>query len=453
MKTINAMADPPQFNMKQSDMGAMYNSLSQDDILHNVTEVCERTWTRIAGKLHIPINDLRCSVRWSNEGCFNGAVWHDPACTPSGAGQTLAFSDVKNLIDIAVKNNIVLIDGHYFRQNAGVGMGNPASPLLATLCCANVEFTKRETLETDTEARRAVLNFAFRYVDDCLSAEEVELPTSAEYHVPLKETRGLEKSLFLGVEIVRREDNRFEFGVIRKSETFQHQVPRFPHATSNHPTHIRAASTTGNLVHIFARSSDLDRFYASAKELFCELKGQRGYEAELLHKAVGAFCSTHIQGNNKKAIRTALHKAVRFAYSTGLPGGSRSSEDAPLCRCGHYHFGKCARCWHCGRWQHIRAHCPFRHQQRDNDTTPKSHRNQTQRQEPNRAQPSTPTQRHDFFVGKRSHTPKASKDSTLHAPYSVLNAGNTCFFASCYQVASCVNNHKVSIDRRPTRGN
>jgi hypothetical protein len=365
LKRFNAMKTTPDFTFRQSDMGAMYTSLSQDDVRRNVGEITTLAWQSVADKLKIPLDEVRCTVAWNPAGSFNGTKWHHRNLSqPQGRCQTLSLKEVILLIDKAVSHNIFVTNNVYYRQKAGLGMGNPASPLLATLCCANVELRKRNVQKPSKNIAQEVIDFAFRYVDDCLSASCVDLPNAEEYNVPLKVNEDLRKTLFLGIDIEKQPGEKFKWGVIRKSVVFGHAVPRFPHATSNHPLHAKVASVTGNLIHIQKRSHSIQRFLDSSRELFEELFNQRGYTRVMLHKATNAFCTTHLAtGCGKKRTENALHNLIHHlqnARPISLKGGNRQrwNNDPPECRCGRRHFGRCARCWICDEWGHTQHDCP-----------------------------------------------------------------------------------------------
>jgi hypothetical protein len=470
IKRMNEMKNTPDFEMKQFDMGAMYAKLSQNEVLPNVTEMCRIAWDNVAERLKTDRNELCCTVSWDGAGHYVRTTWHtETQRVAKNRSQTIRFRDLCDMIRASVSNNVVHNDGEFYLQSAGLGMGNPASPLLATLCCAHVELSKRDALRPTTAQLREVLDFAFRYVDDCLCAEPVELPTEEEYNVPIKDKRNLRKTLFLGIEIEKQPHTKWDYGVIRKADVFNHEVPRFAHASSNHPRHNFTAGTTGNLVHLYARCSTTERFLDNARDLFSELSTQRGYESEVLHKAINAFITTHVSGQNKRELSHMLHNLARTA-SQRLPGG----ESPPLCRCGFYHFGRCARCWGCGWWGHIRRDCPreAKHHQHTRGFERDDRREQAHqdRRRHNQTQPEAErrTNMRDPFLSRsiatqtdcahpceRCHPPTNSwserapqnrQHTNTGRPFPVPNAGNSCFFTAVFHVASCINRtagHKI----------
>jgi cellular nucleic acid-binding protein len=385
MKAINEARRKSQsyrkFTLKQSDMGAMYTSLSQADVERNVSEISGKAWGMIATKLECSINDLRCSISWDSTGKMRSTTWWDDK-HPSGTGEngfTFTFDMLKDLISTSIKHNIVTVDGVFMKQKAGLGMGSPSSPMLATLACANVEFAKRERelllSSTDpflttlsVKQRTEVLNFVFRYVDDCLAAEPVPLPDAEEYHVPISLKSDLEETLFLGLNISSTDDG-LKWGCVKKSVTFNHKVPRFPHYTSNHPVGVMAASAAANLLHLHMRSSERATFLESASSLFEELQCDRGYPFVLLHRATQQFLLS-ISGVEKKLISAELFRLLRTKFhndgGTLRAGDSGFHRDRSYCsfchkrgHLSHDCFQKRHRpyCVNCGRTGHESRDC------------------------------------------------------------------------------------------------
>ena len=116
----------------------------------------------------------------------------------------LERSELANLLNLAVKNQLFQLDGKLYRQVDGVAMGSPLSPLMAnTFMCS---------IEHNLVDNNRMPSFYHRFVDDTITTQrslasaEDFLNTLNNYHPSLNFTMECEvdgKLPFLGTEAIR----------------------------------------------------------------------------------------------------------------------------------------------------------------------------------------------------------------------------------------------------------
>ena len=74
---------------------------------------------------------------------------------------SLTRAGLKQLLEMAAKNQLFQFNGHLYEQKDGVAMGSPLGPLMANSFLCNIE----ETLEHNNR----LPSFNKRYVDDTLA--------------------------------------------------------------------------------------------------------------------------------------------------------------------------------------------------------------------------------------------------------------------------------------------
>jgi len=138
------------------------------------------------------------------------------------------------LVHTVVSETYVKFGGIIFKQVCGIPMGGSASPMIADLTLAALEFDYLKK-SGNADISRTVTN-AFRYIDDLLlvTTDNYENILKQIYPVELIYTRtntSDQKCDFLDLAITR--DTKYSFKVYDKTVDFSFAVNKFVYADSN----------------------------------------------------------------------------------------------------------------------------------------------------------------------------------------------------------------------------
>ena len=362
--------DGNTFKMQQSDMGAMYTSLDQETVIENSLFMITLAFEKVAIKLGCVIEELRLDfvLRGKKVETSN---W-------SRMGDGYALSEISELLTYSVASALVTFGGKIRRQAAGLGMGVPCSPELATLTCAKTELDHFETVA------EAVQYFAFRYIDDSLTDDRNVMPTAAQYAVTeVKELRGLEEAEFLGMHVKTTPD--IEFGPIDKNADtirFPNGVTRFPAFSSCIPLDVCIGTIIGQLENARQSCHNLSTFITCARRSIQEFRLKADYPDDVIKTGVTRFIRRHFHDNHMRH-RKVFNEILELRPRDREPPAPHEGVDADalygatfdeVTECwncmehGHRfyecHYGKV--CWTCKREGHVQSHCKYRESSRQN---------------------------------------------------------------------------------------
>ena len=145
---------------------------------------------------------------------------------------------LKTALDYLLFNSFVRFGPHVFKQIKGIPMGGNASPLIADLFLANVEF---------------------RYMDKLVSSNPESIPLTAGCIENDKDT-------FLDLDITI-EENRFITKIYHTVDDFDFEVVSFPFPTSNMSDHITFNSFYSQLVRFSSVCSKFNDFDIRSRNL------------------------------------------------------------------------------------------------------------------------------------------------------------------------------------------
>ena len=206
---------------------------------------------------------------------------------------------LKAAIEYLLFNSYVRFGPLVFKQIKGIPMGGNASPLIADLFLANLEFKYMEKLvksksQIDLDIAKKVSNNS-RFIDDIAvcnmkSNSEFFNYSSVIYPDTIPLTSGIidnVKDSFLDLDI-RIEDGKFVIKVYHKVDDFDFEVVSFPFPTSNISDYITYNSFYSQLVRFSTICSKFADFANRCSNLF-NILIQRGFSKSRLKGSFNKF--------------------------------------------------------------------------------------------------------------------------------------------------------------------
>ena len=190
---------------------------------------------------------------------------------------------LKEAIEYLLFNSYVRFGPYVFKQTKGIPMGGNASPLIADLFLANLEFKYMkklvDTKQNDNNYNRNIrlarkLSNNSRYIDDILVCGMIDINEFIQYSleiypdsIPLTAGNANHlKDTFLDIDI-QIEDNNLNTKIYHKIDDFDFEVVSFPFPTSNISDYITYNSFYSQLVRYASICSKFEYFAARCKRL------------------------------------------------------------------------------------------------------------------------------------------------------------------------------------------
>ena len=202
---------------------------------------------------------------------------------------------LKEAIEYLLFNSYVKFGPYVFKQRKGIPMGGNASPLIADLFLANLEFkymdklvnTKHNSNDYNRNIRLArKLSNNSRYIDDILVCDMMDVGEFLQYSldiypdsIPLTAGNADHlKDTFLDIDI-HIEGNDFNTKIYHKVDDFDFEVVSFPFPNSNISDSITYNSFYSQLIRYASICSKFDSFAARSKRL-ADCLILRGYKKQ-----------------------------------------------------------------------------------------------------------------------------------------------------------------------------
>ncbi|GMR62796.1 hypothetical protein PMAYCL1PPCAC_32991, partial [Pristionchus mayeri] len=160
----------------------------------------------------------------------------------STTGRSYHKVDVKGIIDFILKNSFAYYGGQLYQQHKGIPQGNNASPQIADLTLAIMEY---QYIRNNVKAGHTLafsLNRTFRYIDDLFHISEKRSEfmriTTEMYHqsLTLEQTNsGPRESAFLDLSMIVKNNGKVQTSLYNKTDDYSFSVVRYPHYQSNIP--------------------------------------------------------------------------------------------------------------------------------------------------------------------------------------------------------------------------
>ena len=297
----------------------MYTSLKQETVIANVTEMYRMAFQQAATSLNCTLAEVRVNLDLQQskkrKRKLHASIW-----TIGGTGYS--FEIFIRFMTLSVTCALVKVGDEIRLQSAGIGMGTPSSPEIATLACAYPEIVHFLSLSADVRTH----DFSVRYIDDMISDERRPAPTATQYDVKdVISKNGLSKAEFLGLQSTFSPTVTFNI-VDKKSDTerFPGGICRYPHWYSNIPQHFCTSSIIGSLSYALSNSSSWSRFITAGRNFMEEFK-TKGYPLRLIHSTIHRFATIHLENTrvSPRSLTMQLLKnhrtASRVDFGTMLP--------------------------------------------------------------------------------------------------------------------------------------
>ncbi|MCP4653358.1 MAG: GIY-YIG nuclease family protein [Candidatus Omnitrophica bacterium] len=195
-------------------------------------------------------------------------------------------SQVKLMIETVLDETYIVFAGSLFRQICGIPMGGNASPMLADLCLAFMEFEYAKNPNND----RIV---ALRFIDDLLVLNYPDFLAIARHiygsDLDLEVTYAGDYCNFLDLAIQVNPMEALETSVYNKTDSFPFNVMRYSYPDSNVSVKVHSATIFGQLLRYLRISSSYNGFISKARELFQTFES-RGFGRDFLIDQFLSFC-------------------------------------------------------------------------------------------------------------------------------------------------------------------
>ena len=206
----------------------------------------------------------------------------------NGGPRSYHRGDVKLILKYILENSYATYAGTLYKQNRGIPQGNNASPQIADLTLAFMEFKYVKNHINHSHIMAHSLSRTFRYIDDLLHCSTqsnlfCEM-TNDMYHQSLTLERTNEtdnKANFLDLDITCVGVDVYT-KLYNKTDDYSFKVIRYPQFSSNIPMRIGLNTLHGEIIRIFRTCTYLPDFIAR-NQLLLHTFETNGYPLVLLY--------------------------------------------------------------------------------------------------------------------------------------------------------------------------
>ena len=269
------------------DFSTLYTNLPLDVVFDSISWLCRKLFA--AGQ-HIAIL-VNADARQ--------AYWVGSLDKREGWEQ-LTCDKLLDALKYVLYNTYVSFAGNIFLQTVGIPMGGNASPFIADLCLAVMEYRYmeklvRSKLVSDRNLAKS-LSLNSRYLDDIgvLNFLGFDSISKLIYHPSLileGSGFGYHYDNFLDLS-VRIFNEKFIIGIYHKVDDFNFEVINFPFPSSNIHSQVGYNAFYSQLVRYYRLCNNKMDFIARVKMLKVKLSG-RGYNIRTLGKSFLKFCNVY----------------------------------------------------------------------------------------------------------------------------------------------------------------
>ena len=293
------------------DFSTLYTNLPLDLARNELFEMIDR---------YFDINE-----RKSNKYIVLNHFWETAQFASVNKKGSYDRDKLKTALDYLLFNSFVRFGPHVFKQIKGIPMGGNASPLIADLFLANLEFKYMDKLvssKSPENLRMAKkLSNNSRYIDDigvCNMNNNNEFMICSKdiYPESIPLTTGCienDKDTFLDLDITS-EENRFITKIYNKVDDFDFEVVSFPFPTSNMSDHITYNSFYSQLVRFYSVCSKFNDFDIRSTNLLESLLN-RGFSKYRLKNSFSKFALNHHDVLDIKYSMEEINQFIRSHFS------------------------------------------------------------------------------------------------------------------------------------------
>lgn len=209
-----------------------------------------------------------------------------------GSNRVYHRGDVKLILKFILNNSYATYAGTVYKQNTGIPQGNNASPQIADLTLAYMEYKYVKNHINRSNPIAHSLSCTFRYIDDLLhcssQSDTFRIMTVSMYHpsLTLERTNNAEnRAAFLDLDISCT-SNGIQTALYNKTDDYTFRVIRYPHFTSNIPKRIGLNTFHGEIIRIFRTCTHLSDFTSRTKSLIQTFETNQYPRALLISRLV-----------------------------------------------------------------------------------------------------------------------------------------------------------------------
>ena len=275
-----------------ADFSTMFTAFEHDIIVQNVNNLISLCFKN-SGKSKVAISPR--------------TVWYtDQICN---GNQVLTFDKYEcyDLVQGIVDNTFVVFAEMVFRQSKGVPMGGNASPMLADLSLAMIEYSylsknKREAQE---------LRYTRRYIDDVLSINGQRFQEIANKIYPkslaLELTSNNNRAAFLDTLVQVGTNKKLQVAVYNKTDDFSFKVKRYTTIQSCISKNVGYNVFYGEIIRFCRITNSSEILIERVSKLLKEFTAN-GFEQAVLYKKLVKFINVQGCGLRKFSIFTDKDK-------------------------------------------------------------------------------------------------------------------------------------------------
>ncbi|KAF8367718.1 hypothetical protein PRIPAC_85547, partial [Pristionchus pacificus] len=185
----------------------------------------------------------------------------------SASGRSYHKNDLKGIIEFILRNSFAYYGGNLYQQQKGIPQGNNASPQIADLTLAVMEYQYIRNNIQSGHPLSFSLSRTFRYIDDLFhisdKKDEFIRITTDMYHrsLTLEQTNTDPKeSAFLDMSIKVTITGAVQTSLYNKTDDYSFSVVRYPHYESNIPISMGLNTLHGEIIRIFRNCSLFEHF-------------------------------------------------------------------------------------------------------------------------------------------------------------------------------------------------
>ncbi|KAF8374323.1 hypothetical protein PRIPAC_80752 [Pristionchus pacificus] len=190
------------------------------------------------------------------------------------SGRSYHKNDLKGIVDFILRNSFAYYGGKLYQQRRGIPQGNNASPQIADLTLAVMEYQYIRNNIRIGHTLSFSLNRTFRYIDDLFhisdKTDEFMRITTDMYHhsLTLEQTNTSPKeSAFLDMSVTVTNTGKVQTSLYNKTDDYSFSVVRYPHYESNIPISMGLNTLHGEIIRIFRNCSLFEHFLERTRQV------------------------------------------------------------------------------------------------------------------------------------------------------------------------------------------
>uniref|UniRef100_A0A8R1UTH5 Reverse transcriptase domain-containing protein n=1 Tax=Pristionchus pacificus TaxID=54126 RepID=A0A8R1UTH5_PRIPA len=190
----------------------------------------------------------------------------------STSGRSYHKNDLKGIIEFILRNSFAYYGGNLYQQQKGIPQGNNASPQIADLTLAVMEYQYISNNIRSGHPLSFSLNRTFRYIDDLFHISDkkdefVRITTDMYHHSLTLEQTNTDPKDILDMSIKVTITGTVQTSLYNKTDDYSFSVVRYPHYESNIPISMGLNTLHGEIIRIFRNCSLFEHFLERTRQL------------------------------------------------------------------------------------------------------------------------------------------------------------------------------------------